>query len=190
MNGRSDGGMKTKDWLAIVVMPSIIAVGVAVLAFVLQDRSFRANQLFSLKLTQISTGQQASVETLRDVDKTIRQIRADEAWIRNQQEAPTPGLQHDTEAYRNGDYFAASIDTLKDSKVRVDAIVASSEATGAGKAVSAAADRYSADLAKLVCLQKNEEFRCAEKNGTVLTSLRAIVVAHTTAANDLIRASK
>lgn len=186
-----DTKMRVKDWLAIVVMPAAIALGAAVLAFVLQDRSFRANQLFSLKLTQINSGQQAAIDILRDVDRTFRQIRSDEAWIRTQSERPTPGLQHDFDSYRNGDYFAASIDTMKDSKVRVDALVASSEATGAGKAVSAAAGKYTNELATLVqCLQRNNEFRCTESSAALLPALRDIVNAHTMAANELIRQSR
>lgn len=186
-----DSSMKLRDWLAIVIMPSLIGVAAVVLAVVLQDRSFRGNQLFSLKLSQINAGHEAAVDTLRDVDRAIRQIRADEAWVRDQLANPEAGLQHDIESYRNGEYFAASIDALKDSKVRVDALVASSEATGAGNAVAAAAETYTAKLGAFVkCLQDNKQFQCAETNGEVIPALRSIVVAHTTAANQLIVQSK
>jgi hypothetical protein len=183
--------MHAKDWLAIVIMPALITIGAGALAINMQNRSFRANQVFALKLNQINSGAQASVETLRDVDKAIREIRAEENWMRDQITNPTMGLKHDVASYRNGDYLAGTIDTLKDSKVRVDAIVASSEATGAGKTVASAADSYSKELARFIgCLQDNQDFRCADSSTAVLSSLRAIVMAHTTAANNLIRESK
>ena len=183
--------MTFKDWLSIVVMPTLIALAVAILAVKLQDRSFLGNQLFTLKMNQINMGREAAVDALRDVDRATRQIRADEKWIRDQIANPTAGLQHDMQSYQNGDYFVASIDALKDSKVRVDALVASSEATGSGEAVAKAADKYTVALGALVtCLQNNHEFRCVEKGSDVLPFLREIVVAHTTAANDLIRQSQ
>jgi len=191
MEQRRDTAMRLKDWLAIVVMPTLIAAMAAILAVVLQDRSFRGNQLFSLKLSQINAGHEAAVDVLRDVDRAIRQIRADEAWVRDQLSNPVTGLEHDIESYRNGDYFAASVDALKDSKVRVDALLASSESTGVGTAVKVASDTYASRLGTLVtCLQSNRDFQCVEKNGDVLPALRAIVVAHTTAANQLIARSE
>lgn len=168
-----------KDVFSIIVMPVVVVVVASGMAIYLQDRSFRRNQMFTAKLNQIVSGQEAAVQILREVDEATRQIRGTEKWIRAQ---PANSVSDQEE------YFDASIEVLKDSKVHLDALVAVSQGVRGGKTIEEAAQRYSTRLAVfLQCLNANTKFRCAEQHFAVVPAMRDVVVAHTTAANELIR---
>lgn len=181
--------MTKKDWLSIVVMPTAVVLLASGVAIVLQDRSFRRNELFTAKLNQILDAQKTAVDLLRTVDEATRQVRADEAWIREQLRTAPELIRQDEDQYRSGEFFEASIDALKDSKVRLDGLVAISQGVDGGSAVHGAAEAYTQVLGRLLsCLHQNNDFRCADQNSGVVPAMRGVVVAHTTAANDLIRA--
>jgi len=178
--------LSKKDLWSVVIMPVVVVVIASGMAIWLQDRSFRRNQMFTAKLNQIVSGQDSAVQILREVDAATRQIRGTEKWIRDRQQKSSGGPDEAT--FNADEFLAPSIEVLKDSKVRLDALVAVSQGVGGGKAIDEAAQQYSTRLAKLLqCLSNNIDFRCAERNFAVVPAMRDVVVAHTTAANELIQ---
>ena len=179
--------------MPVVVVLLTVALTAAIglrLAQRLQDRSFRKNQVFSAKLTRIMDSQREAADILKNVDEARRLIRANE-WLIRDELAKQPTQEAKNRAitiYRESDEMDANVQMLRDSQVRLDALVSLSNSFSAGSAIRDASGEYSKELEALTtCLASNVEFRCAKQHDSIVDKMQVVVAAHSIAIDQLIR---
>jgi hypothetical protein len=189
------GVLTTKDKVAIIYMPLVIVILTAVLGtgigVWLQNRSFQRNELFRAKLERIMSAQRDAVEIMREVDQARRQIRSDEHFIREQIDLQESSKEREeaVKYYSIRNPMEASVATLKDSKVKLDALGAYTSTLSPRSPVPAAIESYSNKLnVFLGCLEENLDFErvCSNEHTELVGLLHQVVVAYAKMADGLI----
>jgi hypothetical protein len=67
-----------KDWVKIILMPLLLAVIAAVLATILQDRSFKKNTLFTTQYERILSAQKEAITQSQDLNIVLNLLKRSE----------------------------------------------------------------------------------------------------------------
>ncbi len=182
-----------KEWLTNVIMPIVIVVLTAILGtgvgVWLQNRSFKYNEVFKAKLDRIMANQKEATDILVEAEIAYRQIRRIESSFER-------GDQAQKNSYRIQGYRGSTdvnLDTLKKSKIRLDALQDSTQTFSKNSSVSEEIKKYEAGLSSFIqCVNNNIlngfSKNCAnEHDEKVLGSLKSVVIAYSKMADEFIK---
>jgi hypothetical protein len=121
--------LSKKDRMAIVVMPLVIVALTAVtgtgLGVWFQNRSFKRNELFRVRLERLMWLHNEAVEILREVDTARRNVRTNEDVVATDLRKAKSSDERASivEFYRAQELMKESLAQLKEARVRLDSLV-------------------------------------------------------------------
>lgn len=177
--------LSSKDWLAVVVMPVVVVLLTAVVgtgvAVWLQNRSFKRNELFRVRLERLMYLHTEGIQILREVDAARRQIRSNEDMVaQDVRDNPSDAIAV-VNFHRGQNLMRSSLTSLNDAKLRLDSLLVDSKQLSDNSDVAEAVRAYGVKHEQFVaCIEGNEKFDrvCSDLHGDIVVVMQTVVSAH------------
>jgi hypothetical protein len=180
-----DGRQKSRDRVAVVYMPIVIVLLTALLGtgvgWLLQNRAFKRNELFRVRLDRLMWLHSQTVDTLHEVDVARRQIRSNEELVADQIRKNPTDNKGVIQFYKEQELMRSSLVALKDAKVRLDSLAVDSRALSGDDTASAAIEAYGEESDKFIaCVEDNDDFSrsCSNEHPDLIKKMMVVVSSH------------